>query len=98
MRGGRGPHDEAKRELDAMAAKVSALEAAASDEWQRGVARVLGALVSGQAHSLDEFGHHRKAMDLLLMEIFKARNGGGEEKGGGPRPQESGAPAGGPAH
>lgn len=70
-----------------MAAKVNALEVAASDEWQRGVAKVLRALVSGQAHSLDEFGHHKKAMDLLLLEIFKARDSGG---GGGPAPQGAG--------
>lgn len=71
-----------------MAAKVNALEVAASDEWQRGVAKVLRALVSGQAHSLDEFGHHRKAMDLLLLEIFKARDGGGPApQGAGSAPQ-----------
>lgn len=88
------PRDEIKRDLDAMAAKVNALEVAASDEWQRGVAKVLRALVSGQAHSLDEFGHHRKAMDLLLLEIFKARDGAsgasGGGSGGGPAPQGAG--------
>lgn len=83
------PRDEIKRDLDAMAAKVNALEVAASDEWQRGVAKVLRALVSGQAHSLDEFGHHRKAMDLLLLEIFKARDGGASGASG-PAPQGAG--------
>lgn len=74
-----------------MAAKVNALEVAASDEWQRGVAKVLRALVSGQAHSLGEFGHHRKAMDLLLLEIFKVRKDE-TERGAGPGSQEGGAP------
>lgn len=62
-----------------MAAKVNALEVSASDDWQRGVAKVLRALVEGQAHAHGEFGHHKKAMDLLLLEIFKARGGGGGE-------------------
>lgn len=60
-----------------MAAKVNALEVSASDDWQRGVAKVLRALVEGQAHAHGELGHHKKAMDLLLLEIFKARGGGG---------------------
>lgn len=74
-----------------MAAKVNALEVSASDEWQRGAAKVLRALVEGQAHTHGELGHHKKAMDLLLLEIFKVQGGGGggggegatEAKGGG---------------
>lgn len=62
-----------------MAAKVNALEVSASDEWQRGVAKVLRALVDGQAHAHGELGHHKKAMDLLLLEIFKTRQEGGGE-------------------
>lgn len=72
-----------------MAAKVNALEVSASDEWQRGAAKVLRALVEGQAHTHGELGHHKKAMDLLLLEIFKVQGGGGggverapEAKGG----------------
>lgn len=79
--------EEAKREFDAMAAKVNALEVSASDEWQRGVAKVLRALVDGQAHAHGELGHHKKAMDLLLLEIFKAQKGVADaaaQKGGGP--------------
>lgn len=77
-RGRHGSPDELKRDIDAMAAKVNALEVSASDEWQRGVAKVLRALVDGQAHAHGELGHHKKAMDLLLLEIFKTRQGGGE--------------------
>ena len=64
-----------------MAAKVNALEVSASDEWQRGAAKVLRALVEGQAHTHGELGHHKKAMDLLLLEIFKVQGGGGGGEG-----------------
>ena len=74
MQGRHEAPGEARRELDAIEAKVNALEAAATDEWQRGVAKTLKILVRGQSHALDEFGHHRKAMDLLLLETFKAKN------------------------
>lgn len=62
-----------------MAAKVNALEVSASDEWQRGAAKVLRALVEGQAHAHGELGHHKKAMDLLLLEIFKVKGAKGGE-------------------
>ena len=92
--GGGGSHgspDEIRRGIDAMAAKVNALEVSASDDWQRGVAKVLRALVEGQAHAHGEFGHHKKAMDLLLLEIFKARDGGGRPPQGRPGGGEGGA-------
>ena len=81
--GGHASPDEIRRGIDAMAAKVNALEVTASDDWQRGVAKVLRALVDGQAHAHGELGHHKKAMDLLLLEIFKSREGGGGQAGQG---------------
>lgn len=77
-----------------MAAKVNALEVSASDEWQRGVAKVLRALVEGQAHAHGELGHHKKAMDLLLLEIFKVKGArGGEAAPAAPAAAEGGSGA-----
>jgi hypothetical protein len=32
------------------------------------------ALVEGQMHSINEFGHLKKAMDLLMLQIFDVQN------------------------
>ncbi len=47
--------DEMKKELDIMHSKINALEVVASDEYQKGVVKVLRALVEGQVHTINEF-------------------------------------------
>jgi len=68
------PADDMKKELDNMLSKINALEIVAKDEFQLGTVKVLRRLVEGQMHSIDEFEHLKKAMDLLMLQIFEAQN------------------------
>ncbi len=68
------PADEMKKDLDNLLSKLNAMEIVASDEFQKGSVKVLRALVEGQIHSINEFEHLKKAMDLLTLEIFKLQN------------------------
>lgn len=70
---GHASPDQIRRDLDDMLSKINALEVTAKDEFQTGVAKILRALVQGQAHSLDEFGHLKKAIDLVTLEIFAVK-------------------------
>ncbi len=64
------PADEMRRDLDVMLSKINALEVSAPDEYQRSMVKVMRALVEGQVHSINEFEHLKKAMDLLLQQFF----------------------------
>lgn len=66
--------DELKKELDIMMSKINALEVVASGEYQKGVVKVLRALVEGQIHSINEFEHLKKAIDLLTLQLFETQN------------------------
>ncbi|NDB51991.1 MAG: hypothetical protein EB150_05510 [Nitrososphaeria archaeon] len=66
--------DEMKKELDAMLSKLNALEIIAHDEFQKGTVKVLRRLVEGQIHSVSEFDHLKKALDLLTLQIFEVKN------------------------
>ncbi len=66
--------DELKKELDAMLSKLNALEILAHDEFQKGTVKVLRRLVEGQIHSINEFDHLKKALDLLTLQIFEVKN------------------------
>ncbi|NJK78116.1 MAG: hypothetical protein HC944_04725 [Nanoarchaeota archaeon] len=68
------PADEMKKDLDNLLSKLNAMEIVASDEFQKGSVKVLRALVEGQIHSINEFEHMKKAMDLLTLELFKLQN------------------------
>jgi len=68
------PAEEMKQDLDNLLSKLNAIEIVASDEFQKGSVKVLRALVEGQIHSINEFEHLKKAMDLLTLEIFKLQN------------------------
>lgn len=68
------PSEEMKQDLDNLLSKLNAMEIVASDEFQKGSVKVLRALVEGQIHSINEFEHLKKAMDLLTLEIFKLQN------------------------
>jgi hypothetical protein len=67
----RGGADARRKDLDALLSRINALEIAARDEYQRGTIKVMRTLVEGQIHSIDEFEHLKKAMDLLLLQIFE---------------------------
>ncbi len=66
--------DEMKKELDIMLSKINALEVVSSDEYQKGVVKVLRALVEGQVHTINEFEHLKKAIDLLTLQLFETQN------------------------
>jgi hypothetical protein len=66
--------DEIKEELDATLSKLNALEIIAKDEFQKGTIKVLRKLVEGQIHSVNEFGHLKKALDLLTLQLFEVQN------------------------
>lgn len=68
------PSEEMKQDLDNLLSKLNAMEIVALDEFQKGSVKVLRALVEGQIHSINEFEHLKKAMDLLTLEIFKLQN------------------------
>jgi hypothetical protein len=66
--------DEMKKELDTMLSKLNALEIVAHDEFQKGTVKVLRRLVEGQIHSVNEFEHLKKALDLLTLQLFEVKN------------------------
>ncbi|GKS67394.1 hypothetical protein YTPLAS73_09410 [Nitrosarchaeum sp.] len=68
------PSEEMKQDLDNLLSKLNAMEIVASNEFQKGSVMVLRTLVEGQIHSINEFEHLKKAMDLLTLEIFKLQN------------------------
>ena len=66
--------DDMKKELDVLLSKLNALEIIAADEFQKGVVKVLRRLVEGQIHSINEFEHIKKALDLTMLQIFEVKN------------------------
>ena len=60
-----------QKDLDIMQSKINALEASSDDRYQRSVLDVLKGLAENQKHMVDEFEHLKKAMDLLMLQIFK---------------------------
>jgi len=64
------PPDEMKENLDNLLAKINALEVSAPDEYQKGIVKVLRALVEGQIYSINEFEHLKKAIDLVTLQLF----------------------------
>jgi hypothetical protein len=68
------PADEMIKELDDILSKLNAMEIVASDDYQKNSVKIMRALVDGQMHSINEFGHLKKAMDLLMLQIFDVQN------------------------
>ena len=68
------PADEMKKDLDNLLSKINALEVSSTDEYQKGVIKVLRALTEGQIHSINEFEHLKKAIDLLTLQLFDVQN------------------------
>jgi hypothetical protein len=68
------PPEEMRKDLDNLLSKINALEVSAPDEYQRGIVKVLRVLVEGQIHSVNEFEHIKKAIDLVTLEIFDTKN------------------------
>ncbi len=68
------PSDEMIKDLDDILSKLNAMEIVASDDYQKSSIKVMRALVEGQMHSINEFGHLKKGMDLLMLQIFDVQN------------------------
>jgi len=68
------PAEEMRADLDNLLSKINAMEIIASGEFQKGSVKVLRALVEGQIHSVNEFEHLKKAIDLLTLQLFDVQN------------------------
>lgn len=67
------PSDEMLQELDDALSRLNAMEIVASDD-QKAHVRMMRMLVEGQMHSIREFDHLKKALDLLTEQIFKVQD------------------------
>ena len=68
------PSDEMIKDLDNILSKLNAMEIVASDDYQKNSIRIMRSLVDGQIHSINEFQHLKKAMDLLMLQLFDVQN------------------------
>ena len=68
------PADEMRKDLENLLSRINALEVSAPDDYQKSLTKVLRILTEGQMHSVNEFEHLKKAIDLLTMQLFEAQN------------------------
>ena len=68
------PSDEMIKELDNLLSKINAMEIVASGDHQKNSIKVMRTLVEGQIHSINEFQHLKKAIDLLTLQLFDVQN------------------------
>ena len=68
------PSDEMIQDLDNLLSKINAMEIVASDDFQKNSIKILRALVEGQIHSINEFQHLKKAIDLVTLQLFEVQN------------------------
>lgn len=68
------PSDKMREDLDNLLSKINALEVSAPDEYQKGIVKVLRVLVESQMHSISEFEHLKKAIDLVTLQLFDVQN------------------------
>ena len=66
--------DDMIKNFENLLAKINALEVSAKDIYQRDIIRVLRTLTEGQIHSINEFDHLKKAIDLLTLQLFDVKN------------------------
>jgi hypothetical protein len=64
-------HHPTQKDMDVLMSKLNALEASATDNFQKSLVGVLKILVENQSQSFNEFEHLKKAIDLLTLQIFK---------------------------
>ena len=68
------PSEEMKKDLDNLLSKLNAMEIVSKDEFQTNSVKVLRAIVEGQIHSINEFEHLKKAIDLVTLQLFEVQN------------------------
>ena len=66
--------DDMIKNFENLLAKINALEVSSKDDYQRNVIKVLRMLTEGQIHSINEFDHLKKAIDLLTLQLFDVKN------------------------
>ena len=66
--------EQMKKDLDNLLSKINALEVSSTDEYQKNIIKVLRFLVQGQIHSVNEFEHLKKAIDLVTLQLFEVKN------------------------
>ena len=66
--------DDMVKNYENLLAKINALEVSSKDDYQRNVIKVLRMLTEGQIHSINEFDHLKKAIDLLTLQLFDVKN------------------------
>ena len=66
--------DDMVKNFENLLAKINALVVTAKDDYQKNVIKVLRALTEGQIHSINEFDHLKKAIDLLTLQLFDVKN------------------------
>ncbi len=68
------PADEMRKDLDMLLSKINALEVSAPDDYQKDIVKIMRKLVEGQTHSINEFEHLKKAIDLVTLQLFDVQN------------------------
>ena len=68
------PSEQIIQDLDNMLSKLNAMEIIASNEFQKNSVQVMRSLIEGQIHSIKEFDHLKKALDLMMLQIFDVQN------------------------
>jgi len=68
------PSDEMIKEMDNLLSKINAMEIVASDDFQKNSIKIMRSLIQGQIHSINEFQHLKKAIDLLMLQLFDIQN------------------------
>jgi len=68
------PADEMRKDLDVLLSKINALEVSAPDDYQKDIVKIMRKLVEGQTHSINEFEHLKKAIDLVTLQLFDVQN------------------------
>ena len=66
--------DDMVKNYENLLAKINALEVSAKDDYQQSMVKVLRTLTEGQIHSINEFDHLKKAIDLLTLQLFDVKN------------------------
>lgn len=65
---------KAQKDLDILLSRLNALEVSTTDSFQKSIIGVLRVIIETQVHSLNEFEHLKKAIDLLTLQVFKLEN------------------------
>ena len=68
------PSDEIITDLDNILSKINAMEIVASEGFEKNTVKIMRALVQNQMHSIREFDHLKKAIDLLTEQLFRLQN------------------------